>query len=141
MQKLGHKSGAKTAQLRLDDGRAEFRAGVWGLSMKTLLDHKSAKLALPIAACLLFAACAPGSEDSAHAASSGLLGEFLLGLWHGIISPITLLAEIVNALLPRLLPWHAHLYEVKAAGPVYDLGFYLGLGGGPVVIWRRGRRL
>jgi hypothetical protein len=107
--------------------------------MKILLDHKTAKLALPIAASLLFAACAPGSADSAHAASSGLLGEFLLGLWHGIISPITLLAEIVNALLPNLLPWKAHLYEVKAAGPVYDLGFYLGLGGGPVVLWRRRR--
>jgi hypothetical protein len=107
--------------------------------MKHLLDHKGAKLALPIAACLLFAACAPGSADSAHAASSGLIGEFLLGLWHGIISPITLLAEIINALLPNLLPWKAHLYEVKAAGPVYDLGFYLGLGGGPVVLWRRRR--
>jgi hypothetical protein len=48
--------------------------------------------------------------------------------------------ELVNALLPHILPWHAHIYETKAEGAPYDLGFYLGLGGGPVVLWRRRRR-
>ena len=99
------------------------------------------RLIAPIAACSFLAACAAGSADSAHAASSGLLGEFVLGLWHGFISPITLLVEIINALLPHVLPWHAHLYETKADSVAYDLGFYLGLGGGPVVVWRRWRRV
>ena len=98
------------------------------------------KLVAPVAVSLLLTACAAGSGDSAHAASSGLIGEFLLGLWHGFISPLTLFVEIINSILPHLLPWHTHLYEIKAAGVAYDLGFYLGLGGGPVFVWRRWRR-
>ena len=98
------------------------------------------RLVVPLFACFLTAACAAGSSDAAHAASSGIIGEFVLGLWHGFISPITLIVEIINSLLPHILPWHTHLYETKAEGVAYDLGFYLGLGGGPVVIWRRWRR-
>jgi len=97
-------------------------------------------VSVPIAACLLLAACAPGSADSAHAASSGPISEFALGLWHGIISPITLIVEIINRLLAHILPWQAHLYETKAESVFYDAGFYLGMGGGPVIVLRRWRR-
>jgi len=99
----------------------------------------TSRLLVPLAACLFAAACAAGSSDSAHAASSGFIAQFVLGLWHGVISPITLIVEIINSLLPHIIPWHAHLYETKAAGAPYDLGFYLGLGGGPVVLWSRRR--
>jgi hypothetical protein len=60
-----------------------------------------------------------------------MLSQFLLGLWHGIIGPVTLVVEIINRAFPHALPWRAHLYETKAAGAAYDIGFYLGLAGGP----------
>ena len=40
---------------------------------------------------LTLAACAAGGPESHQAAQGGLLSQFLLGLWHGIIAPITLL--------------------------------------------------
>jgi hypothetical protein len=86
------------------------------------------------------AACVAGSGDSAHAASGGLVSQFLLGFWHGLIGPLTLLVEVIDRVLPHLLPWRAHLYETKAAGAAYDLGFYIGLGGSPLIIMRRWRR-
>jgi hypothetical protein len=39
-----------------------------------------------------------------------------------------------------VIKWDIRLYETHGATWLYDLGFYLGLGGGPVVIWRRWRR-
>ena len=99
------------------------------------------KLIAVMAAASTLAACVAGSGESAHAASGGLVALFALGLWHGIIGPITLLVEIINAVLPHLLPWKAHLYETKAAGAAYDIGFCTGFGGGPLAAWSRwGRR-
>lgn len=82
-------------------------------------------------------ACVAGSAESSHAASGGLVSEFLLGLWHGLIGPLTLIAEVVNRFAPHLLPWDVHLYETKAASAIYDVGFYLGLAGSPVLAWSR----
>jgi hypothetical protein len=87
--------------------------------------------------CLALCACVAGSGESHHAASGGFLAQFLLGLWHGIIAPLTLLVEIINRLAPTLLPWKPHMYETAATGWIYDLGFYLGLAGSPVVISTR----
>jgi hypothetical protein len=92
---------------------------------------------LVVVALLGLGACVAGSTESAHAASGGLLSEFLLGLWHGLIGPLTLIGEVVNRLAPHLLPWQVHLYETKAASAVYDVGFYLGLAGSPVIVWSR----
>ena len=89
------------------------------------------------AALLMLCACVAGSGESAHAASGGMIAQFLLGLWHGLIGPFTLLVEIINRFAPRLLPWKAHLYEAKAEGVAYDIGFYLGLAGSPVIVWSR----
>jgi hypothetical protein len=86
---------------------------------------------------LALAACVAGSGESAQAAGGGLLSQFLLGLWHGIIAPITLIIELINRFAPHLLPWKAHLYETKAAGIAYDVGFYLGVAGGPPLAWSR----
>ena len=80
---------------------------------------------------LSLSACVAGSAESAHTASGGMLSQFLLGLWHGIIGPVTLIIEIINRFFPHVLPWRAHLYEAKVTGVAYDLGFYLGLAGGP----------
>lgn len=89
------------------------------------------KAAAILVVALSLSACVAASGESAQAASGGMLSQFLLGLWHGIIGPVTLVIEIINRAFPHALPWRAHLYETKAAGAAYDLGFYLGLAGGP----------
>ena len=97
----------------------------------------------PLAAALMLVgltACVAGSGESAHAADGGLLALFALGIWHGIIAPLTLLVEIINALLPHLLPWKAHMYETKAVSAAYDVGFCIGLGGSPIIASRRWSR-
>jgi hypothetical protein len=98
------------------------------------------KIAAGVLIVLMLSGCIAGSQESQHAADGGMLFQFLLGLWHGIIAPVTLIVEIINLLAPHLLPWRTHLYETHAAGAPYDLGFYLGLAGSPIVIgsgWRR----
>jgi hypothetical protein len=100
------------------------------------------KIAGAAAMLLLLAGCVAGSAESHHAASSGDLSQFLLGFWHGIIAPVTVIVELINRLLPHLLPWHAQLYEPSGTGVAYDVGFYLGLAGGPPIVintWSRRR--
>jgi hypothetical protein len=87
-------------------------------------------------------ACVAGSAESQHAASGGMLSQFLLGLWHGVIAPVTLIVEVINRFAPHLLPWRLHLYESRNTGVAYDVGFYLGLAGSPIVVrdrWSRRR--
>jgi hypothetical protein len=55
---------------------------------------------------------------------------------------VTLIIEVVNKLLPHVLPWQTHLFEKDGTGVAYDVGFYLGLAGGPPIVftgWRRRR--
>ncbi len=101
--------------------------------------NKTMKAAAALLALLALGACVAGSAASHHAADSGALYQFVLGLWHGIIAPVTLIVEIINHLAPRALPWRFHLYEVSAAGMAYDVGFYLGLAGSPLIAWGRWR--
>jgi len=92
---------------------------------------------------LALTACVAGSSESQHAASAGWLSQLLLGVWHGLIAPVTLIVELINRFAPHLLPWSARMYEAKSAGALYDLGFYFGLAGSPVVVlrgWSRPRR-
>jgi hypothetical protein len=91
---------------------------------------------------LVLAACAAGSAESAHAASGGDLSQFLLGVWHGVIAPVMLIIEVVDRLAPHALPWTVRMYEPKGTGVAYDVGFYLGLAGSPVIVvsgWSRRR--
>lgn len=89
------------------------------------------KIAAFLLLVLALSGCVAGSEDSARAASGGGLTLFLLGLWHGVIGPLTLTGEAIGRLFPGLLPRRLQLYEVKATGSAYNLGFHLGLAGGP----------
>lgn len=98
------------------------------------------RLAAILVVSLALAACVAGSGEFEHAAAGGALSQAVLGFWHGVIAPVTLIIEIVNRLAPHLLPWRAHLYESKAAGVAYDIGFYIGLAGGPPILWTRFRR-
>jgi hypothetical protein len=67
---------------------------------------------------LVLAACAPGANDVAEAGGGDLAG-FWLGLWHGIIAPITFVISLFND--------HVNLYEVHNNGNWYNFGFILGL--------------
>lgn len=101
---------------------------------------RTAKIAAAVIVMLTLCACVAGSADAGHAASGTLLSQFLLGIWHGLIAPVTLLVEIVNVLAPHVLPWQARLYETRATGVVYDVGFYIGLASSPIMIGGRFKR-
>jgi hypothetical protein len=85
---------------------------------------------------LSLAACAAGTPDAAHAAAGGLLSQLLLGFWHGLIAPITLLVEVIHRFAPRVLNLNWRMYGGDSVP--YDVGFYFGLAGGPsFYFWRR----
>jgi len=98
-----------------------------------------ARIAIFAALALSLAACAAGSPDSAKAIADGPLSQLVLGFWHGLIAPITLLIEVIHRYAPGVLklPWR--MYQGTTSVP-YDIGFYFGLAGGPsFIIYRRGR--
>jgi hypothetical protein len=82
---------------------------------------------------LALAACAAGSGESQHAASGGVLSQLLLGFWHGLIAPVMLIVEVIDKFVPKLLPWSVKFYEARGTGVVYDVGFYFGLVGSPLL--------
>jgi len=95
--------------------------------------RKTLVIAASIVLVLALAGCVAGSAESGHAASGGLLSQFLLGFWHGLIGPLMLIVEVINKLAPHLLPWQVKFYETRGTGAAYDVGFYLGLVGSPLL--------
>ena len=70
---------------------------------------------------LVLAACAPGTNpDVGVAPPDGDVAGFWLGLWHGIIAPITFVISLFTD--------NVSLYEVHNNGNWYDFGFVLGAG-------------
>jgi hypothetical protein len=51
--------------------------------------------------------------------AQGSVAGVLLGLWHGIISPVTLVVSFINP--------DVQMYEVHNNGNLYNLGFLLGV--------------
>ncbi|HWE47754.1 MAG TPA: hypothetical protein VG407_17165 [Caulobacteraceae bacterium] len=98
---------------------------------------RAAVFAFAAFALLSLAACTAGSATAEHAAHQGFIVQFVMGFWHGMIAPFTLLGEIIDKFFPKVLPWHVHLYESRGTGVAYDIGFYLGLVGSPVAIIHR----
>ena len=89
---------------------------------------------------LALTACAAGTHDADKAANGGLVSQLVLGFWHGIIAPITLLVEVVRPFLPGIVPWDVHMFETGKVSVPYDVGFYFGISSGPPFLWsRRGR--
>ena len=85
---------------------------------------------------LLLASCAAGPNEMANTPSdNGTIAGFWLGLWHGIISPVTFLVSLFFK--------NVHLYEIHNNGGWYNFGFVLGagifLGGGSRAARRCGR--
>jgi hypothetical protein len=63
---------------------------------------------------------APGPNPQANTADAhGRVAGILLGLWHGVISPVTLIVSFIN---PKV-----QMYEVHNDGSLYNLGFLLGV--------------
>jgi hypothetical protein len=63
---------------------------------------------------------APGINPLANTADShGQVGGILAGVWHGLISPGTLIASFINP--------NVQMYEVHNVGSQYNLGFLVGV--------------
>jgi hypothetical protein len=63
---------------------------------------------------------APGPNPLVNTADAyGRVAGVLLGLWHGIISPVTLVISFFNK--------GVQMYEVRNDGSQYNLGFLLGV--------------
>lgn len=73
------------------------------------------RLAWLALASMLFVACAAGNPQFTSQAPAG----FWYGIWHGLISFVTLVVGLFND--------HVKVYEVDNTGGWYDLGFLLGV--------------
>jgi hypothetical protein len=75
---------------------------------------------------LVLSACAAGPNDAV--AGTQELAGFWLGLWQGLISPVTFLVSLFNN--------GVSIYEIHNNGGWYDFGFMLGVSivfsGGPL---------
>jgi hypothetical protein len=83
----------------------------------------------PVLLCVLVAflflslagGCAPGPNQAEKTPDKdGQIAGFFMGLWHGLISPITFVISIFDR--------HVRLYEVHNNGGWYNFGFVLGAG-------------
>ena len=99
--------------------------------------RQAALAALMVVLVLVLAACAAGANTVAQANEPAAAG-FWLGLWHGLISPITFLVSLFNN--------DVNIYEVNNNGNWYNFGFMVGVAtvfSGPArsgrAIPRRGR--
>jgi len=69
---------------------------------------------------LLLAACSAGANpETGVAAADGDVAGFWMGLWHGIIAPITFLISLFKDTV--------NIYDVHNNGNWYDFGFMFGL--------------
>ena len=70
---------------------------------------------------LLLASCAAGVNPEVGTAPEGAdVAGFWLGLWHGVIAPITFLISLFTD--------NVNIYEVHNKGNWYDFGFVIGAG-------------
>jgi hypothetical protein len=70
---------------------------------------------------MTLSACVPGPNPAEKtAAPDGKIAGFWLGLWHGLISPVTFIISIFSKTV--------RLYEVHNNGGWYNFGFVLGAG-------------
>lgn len=100
------------------------------------LGRKWPTVALLAILLLLLSACAPGPNVQEHVADpGGEIAGFWLGLWQGIIVPITFVISLFSD--------NVNVYEVHNNGGWYNVGFVLGagvlLGGGGAGSRRRRR--
>jgi hypothetical protein len=78
--------------------------------------RRIAQLALLLTVLIVLAGCAAGPNTAANGADPA---GFWLGLWHGLISPISFLVSLFND--------QVNIYEVDNNGNWYNFGFMLGV--------------
>lgn len=94
----------------------------------------SSRLVFALSFLLLLGACAAGVNEHLDTPNAqGTIAGFWLGLWHGMVAPITFIISLFTR--------EVRVYEIHNVGRLYDFGFVLGLamsfgGGGS----RAGRR-
>jgi hypothetical protein len=82
---------------------------------------RSVFLLLAMLTIVLLASCAPGPNRLARTPDrEGEVAGFWLGLWHGLIAPITFIVSLFSE--------KVSLYEVHNSGGWYNFGFVLGAG-------------
>jgi len=102
------------------------------------MKRSTARTLIPIAIVVLvgLTSCVAGpNTQRAVANSAGHIAGFWIGLWQGIIAPITFIIS--------LFANHVNVYEIHNNGNWYNFGFVLGAGilfGGGAAGSRRGRR-
>lgn len=70
---------------------------------------------------LLLSSCAPGPNDMEKMPDrEGKIAGFWMGLWHGLISPITFVISVFTE--------NIRFYEIHNSGNWYNFGFVLGAG-------------
>lgn len=81
-------------------------------------------LGLLVLAIVILAGCTAGPNTMVNTpGEEGTVAGFWLGLWHGIIAPVTFVISLFSDTV--------HVYEVHNNGNWYNLGFLLGI----VSIW------
>lgn len=85
------------------------------------MNRQSARVLALVAAALVLTACAAGPNPEVGIADvDGTLAGFWLGLWHGIIAPVTFIISLFTD--------DVSIYAVNNSGGWYDFGFVLGAG-------------
>jgi hypothetical protein len=70
---------------------------------------------------VVLAACVAGANPEVGAAfAEGTVAGFWMGLWHGVIAPVTFFVSLFTD--------NVNVYEVHNSGNWYDFGFVLGAG-------------
>lgn len=83
--------------------------------------RKWARLGCLVLLVLVLLSCAPGPNTAEKTADmEGKTAGFWLGLWHGLISPITFIVSVFSS--------RVDIYEVHNNGSWYNFGFVLGAG-------------
>ena len=77
-----------------------------------------ARVALLVVIGFVLAGCAAGPNNVAEVKADDIAG-FWLGIWHGLISPITFLVSLFND--------GVNIYEVHNNGNWYNFGFMIGV--------------
>jgi hypothetical protein len=87
-------------------------------------------------ALVVLSGCAAGPNDLVNSPDTeGNIAGFWLGLWHGIIAPVTFIISLFSD--------NVHMYEVHNNGNWYNFGYLLGLAiilGGGGTASKRSRR-
>jgi len=79
------------------------------------------RLGLMVVLLVVLGACMAGPNPEIGSATEGdMAAGFLLGLWHGIIAPVTFIVSLFTD--------NVNFYEVHNNGNWYDFGFVLGAG-------------